>query len=35
LIGQAYGAAETTPLELVVPVGSGPLEIAFDLVRRP
>lgn len=33
-IAPAYGAAETTPLELVVPVGSGPQGVSFDIPRR-
>jgi hypothetical protein len=31
----AYGSAKTTPLELVVPVASGPLIAAFDVARQP
>lgn len=34
-IAPAYGAAGTTPLELVVPPESGPLEVSFDVARRP
>ena len=34
-IAPAYGAAETTPLELVVPDDGGAVSVAFDVTRRP
>jgi hypothetical protein len=34
-IAPAYSAADTTPLELVVPPGGGPQEVAFDVARSP
>lgn len=33
-IAPVYGAAETTPLELVVPPGAGPVSVALDVARR-
>lgn len=34
-IAPAYAAAETTPLQLVVPAGGKALSVAFDVARRP
>lgn len=34
-LAPVYGAAETTPLELVVPPGGGPVTAVFDVVPRP
>lgn len=34
-IAPAYAAAETTPLELVVPPGGGPVSVSIDVTRRP
>lgn len=34
-IAPAYAAAETTPLELVVAPGGGPVSVSFDVTRRP
>jgi len=33
-LAPAFGAAATTPLELVVPAGGGPQDVAFDVARR-
>lgn len=33
-IAAAYGAAETTPLQLVVPSGAGPVSVKLDVAAR-